>query len=432
MRNSFILLFLSLIVFISCDDDLKTYPVGEDFVDSNVLIKVIDTFSLKCDTFKLDSIITSNTKRILLGNVIDDNLGRVSSQSYFKLQATTFDIDASAKFDSIGFVLNYDTYYYGDTTLTQTYKIHRVTKIIEPDEGASLYNTSSFPFDDEVLGELTFIPRPNKDSDSLYIPMKYDLGKEIFDKIKDNEINNLDDFEQFFNGVTIVPDTNLNSHVLGFQFSSTSLVKNSGLRIFYTIDDDDNENNDYIFDLNIEPLQQFNHIESDLSNTQLEDLAVFETTVSSTSTTNLIFTQGGTGISARVEIPYLENLDKLSENGTVLNGQLLFYPLKGSYNDNNPLEESLSVYIVDHKNRIIRELETPALLNNDDDEFNENIFYTVDLSYYIEEILNSTYTLNYALMFQFSDYNKTIDKILIEDDNVEDLKMVLSVSYLTY
>ena len=433
MKNSFILLFLSFTLIISCDDDLKTYPVGDDFVDSDISIKVIDTFSIKCGTFMLDSIVTSNTNRILVGSVIDGDLGHITSQSYLKLQASTFDIDASAKFDSIGFVLNYDTYYYGDTTVTQNYKIHRVTKLIEPDEGASLFNTSSFPFDNEILGELTFTPKPNKDNDSLYIPIKYELGKEIFDKIKDNEINNYDDFEQYFNGVTIIPNTTMDSHVLGFQFNATGLSKNSGMRIYYTIDDDDSENNDYSLDLNVEATKQFNHIESNRLTTNLEDLHTYETTISSSLTNQLIYAQGGSGISARVEIPYLENLNKLAENGTSLFGELTFYPLKGSYNDNNPLQETLSVYVIDHKNRIITEIENGAILTNDENnEFNDNTFYKVDLSFYIEEILNATYTLNYALMIQFPDYNKTVDNILIEDGTTDEFKMKLTVSYLTY
>ena len=434
MRNSFILLCLSFIVLISCDDELKTYPIGEDFVDNNISIKVIDTFSLKCGTFKLDSIITSNTNRILLGSVTDDYLGHLISQSYLKLQNTDFEIASTARYDSIGFILNYDNYYYGDTTVTQTYKIHRVTKTIEPDEGVGLYNTSTFPYDDEVLGELSFIPKPHKDSDSLYIPLKYDLGKEIFDKIKDNEINNIDDFEQYFNGLTIIPNTTINSHILGYQFNTyDNLNNNSGMRIYYTIDDDDSENNDYFIDFNIVSDYQFNHIESNRSNTQLDNLDTYETIIPSSLTDNLIFAQGGTGISARVEIPYLENLNKLSENGTVLEGELLFYPLNGSFDENNPLEESLSVYIVDHKNRFVKDLGTFALLTNEENnEFNDNTFYTVDISLYIEEILNSTYTLNYALMFQLPNYNKSVDRILIEDDNVEEFKMKLFVSYLTY
>ncbi|WP_457616502.1 DUF4270 family protein [Lutibacter sp.] len=432
MRNSFILLCVGFITFISCNDDLKTYPVGEDFVDSNISVAVIDTFSLKCGTFMLDSIATSNSGRILLGSIVDGDFGRITSQSYLRLQNTLFDIDPDARYDSIGFVLNYDTYYYGDTTAAQTYKIHRVRRIIEPSEGLSLYNTTSFPYDEEILGEITFTPKPNKESDSLYIPLNYSLGEDIFNKLKNNDINNFDDFEQYFNGVTIVPDTTTNSHILGFLFSNYTSNRNSSMRIYYTISDDDNEDNDYFIDFNIVPEQQFNHIESERSNTVLEGLDTYETTISSDLTNNLIYAQGGTGISARVEIPYLENLNKLAENGTVLDGKLLFYPLKGSYNDDYPLKESLTVYVVDHKNRIIKELGQAFLTNDENNEFDEKTYYTIDLSLYIEEILNATYTLNYALMLQFSDYKNTVDRILIEDGNAGDFKMKLFVSYLTY
>ncbi|MCF6167647.1 DUF4270 family protein [Lutibacter sp.] len=431
MKYSFILFSLSLIAFVSCNEDLKTYPVGEDFIDNNVIVTVIDTFSLKCGTFMLDSVVTSNTGRILLGSVIDNNLGQTTSQSYLKLKNTLFDIDTNAKYDSIGFVLNYDTYYYGDTTVAQTYKVHRVRKIIEPDEGLNLYNTSNFLYDNEVLGELTFTPMPNRTSDSLYIPLNFNLGKEIFDKLKDNEINNFDDFEQFFNGITIIPNTTTNSNILGFQYKNYTSSNNSSMRIYYTISDDDNEGNDSFIDFNVVSEDQFNHIESNRLNTQLDNFETSETIISSSYTNNIIYTQGGTGISARVEIPYLENLKKLSENGTVLDGKLLFYPLKGSY-DNNQLEESLTVYVVDHKNRVIKELGEAVLTSNKYDEFNEDTYYTVDLTLYIEEILSATYTLNYALMFQFSDYKKTVDKILIEDDKVDEFKMKLQVSYLTY
>lgn len=431
MKYSFILLLLSFMVITSCNEDSKTYPVGEDFIDNNITITVIDTFALKCGTFMLDSIATSNSGRILLGSVIDNNLGQTTSQSYLKLKNTLFDIDANAKYDSIGFVLNYDTYYYGDTTIAQTYKVHRVRKIIEPNEGLSLYNTSNFPYDDEILGELTFTPKPHKTSDSLYIPLSFNLGKEIFDKLKGNEINNFDDFEQYFNGITIIPNTTTNSHILGFQYKNYTSSKNSSMRIYYTIADDDNENNDSFIDFNIVNENQFNHIESNRLNTQLESFETSETIINSTYTNNIIYTQGGTGISARVEIPYLKNLNKLSENGTVLDGKLLFYPLKRSY-DNNLLEEVLSVYIVDHKNRIIKELGEAILTNNKYNEFNEDTYYTVDLTLYIEEILSATYTLDYALMFQFPDYKKTVDKILIEDGNAEEFKMKLQVSYLTY
>ena len=418
----------------SSDEDANNYPVGGDFIENDIQVRVIDTFSIETGTFKLDSLITSSTSRILLGSIIDENFGKLTAQSYLQVKNSDFSIDSDAVFDSIGFTLHYDKYIYGDTTQVQTYKIHRILETFEPFEEDDFYNTSKLEYDPDSLGELTFTPRPNKETDSLYIPMDNELGLEIFDKILENDINNSDDFIQYFKGLTIIPDTQSNSHILGFNVSSTSNAEeNSSMRIYYTVDDGDSEGNDYYIDFVISSIaKQFNTIKTDLTGTLIDSFEDSETIITSNTTNDVIFTQAGTGISSRIEIPSIKNLNEISDDGTTLNAELTFRPLNGSYNDDKPLKDSLSVYIVDHKNRIIDQLtnlggaNSYAVLDNDDNEFDE-LYYSVDLSAFVEEILNSTYDLNYALMIQFVDYNKTVDSAIIEND-----EMKLSVKYLNY
>ena len=179
----FVIGILSLVFVVSCTTNETTYEVGSDFIDNEIQVRVIDTFSIKTGTFKLDSLITSSKNRILLGNVKDEKLGTISSKSYLELVTSTFYIDEDAIYDSIGFVLNYDTYHYGDTTKVQTYKLHRITETVEPEDGGSFYNTSSLEYDTNSLGEISFTPKPNKATDSLFIKMDDVLGEEIFNKI---------------------------------------------------------------------------------------------------------------------------------------------------------------------------------------------------------------------------------------------------------
>ena len=74
------------------------------------------------------------------------------------------------------------------------------------------------------------------------------LGEEIFNKIVDNDINNSDDFLQYFKGLAIVPDTSESNHVLGFNASTSSrYYGNSSMRLYYTIKDDDSEDNELLF-----------------------------------------------------------------------------------------------------------------------------------------------------------------------------------------
>ncbi|PQJ72271.1 DUF4270 family protein [Polaribacter butkevichii] len=432
---------LSFVFLISCaTDDSTVYEVGSDFIENNIQVRVIDTFTVKAGTFKRDSIVTANTNRILVGNVVDENLGSLSAKSYLQLITTNLSIGTNAEYDSIGFILNYDNYYYGDTTKIQTYTLHRITETVETEDNSSFYNTSSLKYDADILGQISFTPRPNRTTDSLFIKMDDVLGEEIFDKIVDNDINTTDDFLQYFKGIVITPDTTVNSHVLGFNAQITAgLEGNSGMRLYYSVKDDDSEDNSYYIDFTISSAaKQFNEIEGNFSNSTVGDFEDGEEIKLSANTNNLLFAQGGIGVSPRIEIPSIKRLSELYENATALSATLTFNPLLGSYNEDNPLPESLSVFVVDHKNRMIEQLTdidgnlASAILINDNDEFDKNTYYTVDLSGFVENILYTEEDLNYALMIQYEDYAKEVHKLVIENDPSTNNEVKLSVKFLNY
>ncbi|WP_405607394.1 DUF4270 family protein [Polaribacter sp. Asnod1-A03] len=438
----FIIGVISIVFMAACATDDTTYEVGNDFIESEIQVRVIDTFSIKTGTFKLDSLVTSSTSRILLGNVEDDKIGKLTAKTFLQVGSSSFDIDNEAIYDSIVMVLNYDSYYYGDTTKLQTYNVHRITETVEPEEGTSFYNTSSLSYDSQPLGAVSFTPRPNRATDSVSIKIDDALGQEIFDKIVDNDINNSDDFLQFFKGLAIIPDDTASNHILGFNASTTeSASGNSNLRLYYTVKDDDDENNDYYKDFVIlDAAKQFNQVALDSSTSLLGEFEDEEEIKLSEDTENLIFAQGGSGVCARIEIPAIKKLLELAENGTTLSADLTFTPLKGSYDDNNPLPTTLSVYIVDHKNRVIGLLTdvdgntSSAFLSteDDDDELHQNTFYTVDVSGLVEQILFTDVNLNYALMIQYDDYSNITNNLIIENDLSSDDRVKLSVKYLNY
>jgi len=429
---------LSLLVFtlclVSCAEDTSTYPVGEDFIDHNISLKSIDTLSINASTFLLDSLITSGNSRILVGHVKDNKLGDITSKSFLPITANSYYLDDDATFDSIALVLNNDHYYYGDSTKVQTYAIHKVTKLISPDDGSYLYNTSTFPYDETALGSLTFTPNPIK-NDSLYIPLDHDFGQLLFDKIKDDDINNSNDLEDYLKGLVVVPSTENNTQILGFNTNSSS-----GIRLYYTLkNSDDSENNSYQIDFSIGATNpQFNQILSDRSATDFHLLQDNETNIPSEETNNFIAIQGGTGLSGRIEIPYLKNLLKLSENGLPLNGAIKMYPVKGSVTETNPLPDSLAVFLVDHKNRVLSGLTNLggtteyATLNTNENEFDDATYSKLDVSSFVEIILNSSTTLEYALMFQLHDYQKNTSRVLIENDPESDHRIKVQVQYLNY
>jgi len=439
MKRYLIFLITGFGILVSCQDS-NIYEVGQDFLESNTNVFEVDTLELTTSTIISDSLITSGSSRILVGSLQDKEFGNLKAQSYFSLYSSTYNLDKDAVFDSISLILYYDSYYYGDTTQVQTYKIHQITEVFEPkNDDTYFYNTSSLEYSDEILGEQSFTPYPNK-KDSINIQLNYDFGKNIFDKIVDDEITDTNDLAKEFRGVTIIPDTSTNN-VLGFKYS-TYETGSSSIRLYYTLsDDDDSENDEYFLEFQLEGENKiFNNITSDKTNTLISSLTDSEDILLSSETDNRVYVQSGTGISMRVEIPTLTTLNELENNGTTIDAQLKIFPDYSSY-DNIELIDSLAIYVIDHKNRSLKQLTSLggntiyAKLNSEENEFDSNTYYSVDVSSFVEEITTSSYTLNYALRFEFPNNSTTINRLLINDSQSPEnsnYKMKLFLTYLTF
>ena len=437
MRYYIHVIWLLIFALVSCNNDSKTYLIGDDAIDTDTRVIQIDTLTLNASTIILDSLVTSSKERILVGSYNDENFGRITSKSYFEFVGDEYEIDDKAVFDSIGLILRYDSYYYGDTLQPQTLKIQKITEDFTPEEGSSFYNTSKLKLDDEVLGELTFTPQPTK-KDSIYIPLSKSFGVALFNDIIENNVNSNDDLLKTVNGLAILPDT-LSNNVLGFGFK-TNLESdhNSVIRLYYNVEKEYNEDNNYKDFYITGAAKQFNQIQSDFSNTLLSDITSIEDIKPTSSTNQKSYIQSGSGVCMRIEIPYLINLNKLENNSTNLSASLKIYPVNNSYKNTSSID-SLAVYVIDHKNRMIEQLtnfggdNVYALLNTSSyNEFNDTSYYTVDINAYIEQVLSGSYNSNYALLFLLPDYDKSVDKLLLHDATSSDNKMKLSVIYLTY
>lgn len=442
MKYNLLGVVIVLLLVMSCTDDEKLYQVGEDFIETETRLFVTDTSTLKTATIIADSLITSDSGRILLGGLRDDTFGNLTAQSYLKYMTSTFDLDDDAVYDSIALVLHYDRYYHGDTTRMQTYNIYEITEDFEPNDEEDIeyfYNTSSLSFSNESLGEISFTPYPNK-KDSIIIPLNDTFGQRLFDLINDDDINSINDLERNFKGITITANPN-NNTVLGFSYSNTVGYSDSSIRLYYTIKDEDEIDNDYMVEFSLMGTNSmFNNIVSDKSSTLINSLIESEDILSSSFTNNKLYLQSGTGISMRVEMPNLKTFNSLENDGTSLNAELKIFPDNSSYT-NIDLIDSLAVYIIDKKNRQISSLQSYtedqvyAKLNTVDDEFDNEIYYSVDVGYFVEEMMNSAYTLDYALRIEFPDNTNSINQLLIHDENSpedNDKRMKLEITYLTY
>ncbi|TAI47199.1 DUF4270 family protein [Flagellimonas allohymeniacidonis] len=434
MRSIFwaILLFVFVLACSTDTSDIPTLEVGQDFADSNVRLVSIDTFTVEVSTFRFDSIITSGTDRVLVGQYQDSFFGKVRSSSFFELSTSDYNLPDDAELDSIGLVLGYNTYFYNDTLALSEINVHLLNDEVRIRDDF-FYNTSTIAFDSIPLQTITFTPEPI-DEDSLYIPLPFDFGEVIFDGILDNTINSTEDLREIFEGFTIQPGRDDNSSVIGFS----SNLESTYLRFFYRIPDefDDVEETFDLFIQEFEGPKVFNNIQSDISGTVLDTLTDQEINLPSTRSNNRSFIQSGTGYATRIQFPTIKKLFDIPGTGTILNATLQIKPPPNTYDDNVPIRDSLSINLIDQNNVITEQLffggqPVFGIIDRERREFDE-LVYEIPIGVYIDRELNETNIVDDAFVVFPPDYGQSVDRIVIEGEKSEEFSATLILTYAIY
>lgn len=423
--------FLYPLLLTSCADE-NEFTMGDEFIESETNIRLIDTFSVKLSTVLLDSLPTSTVDTLLIGNYRDNIFGRVTCNSYFEigLPDGTEVLDADY-YDSLTISLWYTGYSYGDTLNPMRISVYQLSEEIELRESGYLYNCSSFAHEENPLATYTFEPRPNS-KDSIEFKIRDEIGQLLFDMMRseDDDISSETLFLQFFKGLVIKADTNYNASVVGFD-TETGHLK---LTLYTHRIDETLQEIEYDFPV-INTEQQFNQVDHDFSNSILNSYSFRGSAIPSTEMGDKAFAQGGTGIMTKIEFPTLDEF-LLFEKSFLLRAELIIKPAKMSYNTFE-LPETIYLYNTDKHNEI------GSILYNSDDEvltptfnfdelFYEETSYTYDLTNFIKsEMSDSYFDTEHGLImtFAYEEYLCSLKRIVVEA--LDDAAM-LKIYYVTY
>lgn len=433
--------FVALMASCTSDFNNEKYVVGEDYIENMEDVIMVDTLTIEVSTVNLDSLVTSSQERILVGNYTDPIFGKLKSESYFELTASNYRLRTSSTdytnfvYDSIAVILRYDNYYYGDTLQNQTLSVHRLSeKVLYDDEATSFYNTSNLDYESSSLGTITYKPRPII-KDSINIPVSDAYGQELFQKLKTQEVSTEDEFIDDFKGLIIKSSGENSSSVIGFSASGST---GSVLRLYYSDTEEINEESLYKDFFISDPAKQFNSVSLDRNGTIIQTLQSGSGSQPSELTGNQSFIQAGSGIVCRLDFPSIKKLYDLSQNGTIVDAQLLLRPVKNTFSDTYPLKDSLTVYVADRYNRISDVLydyngnQTYALLNQEIDEFHENIGYSISIGGFLNKELTRQTGNRSTLLFSLPSASKAVDRLVIGDQNNSENKIKLKIYYLSY
>ncbi|WP_339714001.1 DUF4270 family protein [uncultured Kriegella sp.] len=426
------IIILFPMVFAACDEDAidsSEFVAGEVFTESNIRVIQIDTITVETSTVKFDSLITSQSSRVLVGKYVDPEFGTVRSASYFELLPTTYTIDSEAEFDSIAMYLKLDKYYYNDTLKQNTIQIKELNEAVKAYNGDDLYNTGSFTYKEEDLGTLSYTPRPIS-SDSLEIRLSDSLGIDIFKEFQEKSITNLAEFNVHFKGMALLPGETDDGSIIGFSLAA----ENSYMRLYFSTAGETERLSNYIdFTINTtsSPTPFFNQITTEDPNEYLKTLTDKEIELKSANAEDRSFIQSGVGIATRIQFPHIKSIYDIPGEGTILNAVLKLKPTAQSFDDHLILRDSLSVYLVDVNNDLTEQLSYIAVLNRDNQEFND-IYYELSLSSYIEKLLVTERYTGEALVLLPDNYNSTVDRFILNGNNSSDYSTTLELTYSIY
>jgi len=350
-RIYFVLMVIAATVSWSCEDAV-TLPVSSAFNGNKLQVLSIDTFTVATSLVQLDSSMTSGTGTVLLGKYHDEELGTVSSSSYFQLSsASAFAPGTDFIYDSVALIMPYNHVYTGDTTQSVKLSMYQLTQdmiartlqsgnkysVYATSSGYSgFYNTSVINREAQPIVSTTVKFSPK--SDSLYIKMPKSFGATWFQlaQAQTNSGGNTapifssaPDFINYFKGVCIDIDPTTNACVVGFNASKIKI------RLYYRQFSGDlyiNSHTDFAIGTNY----QFNHIEYDRTGTALALLQPLRP-LSTSKTDHLCFVQTGTGLVTRLDFPSLKSFFSISQ-GIILNAAYLeIHPVTTSFPPHAPL-----------------------------------------------------------------------------------------------
>ncbi|AKQ47023.1 hypothetical protein TH63_17455 [Rufibacter radiotolerans] len=312
-------LFLSSLVFSACEDPTA---IGLELQEPGTQIGTTysDTATVKVSTVLLnDSVITLNSARVLVGSGSDATFGSLTAKTFAEFGIPTADIvfDANKGADSLVLRLDYD-YYFGDTTQAITWNVYKLTEGFI--DQRTYYTSSSLETSAEVLGTVTFRPRPKgtyvtlgATGDTLtrnnpyLVNIKLDkapgveLANAILAQSGKEPLKTQQGFlDNLLKGLVIAPaSTQNNGAVLGLNLNAV----NTKLTLYYTATAD-SKPKEYSF---IPTSRFFNQIQSSRAGTPLASLSAHGSSISSGAANNLAFMQAGAGLVTKIDLPYVTN-----------------------------------------------------------------------------------------------------------------------------
>jgi hypothetical protein len=368
-------------------------------ITTNII--AIDTMTVATSTVLVDSFATAGSGASLVGNYFDPYFGSIRSQSFLQIgpPVSIPTISFLATFDSLSVMFRLNRYFYGDTTIPQTYHVSQLDTLISlPIDQYTFYNTDSFLYNPTPLGSttVTILPTAGLTTQNAFDTVKVRLpdamGEQMLGMLerRSDTVSTLNGFLSYFKGLALYADNSGAGVMYGLRDTCT-------VRLWYHEPSSINlpQYIDFKFS---NKAHQFNQISANKSGTPISILTTLQSTrpnplvyaeAPSSQTGNACYVQSGTGIEAKIAFPYIGNITNLKDYVSVYQALLILKPVPGSYNPLYALPPQLILSQTDENNKAGAQIigQTGALVT--DYVTGENTAYSYNITTYVKNLIAS-------------------------------------------
>lgn len=355
-----LLAMLGLVVLAaSCTNTVSDIGVGLPDANTDTGAFLIDTLTVRSSTVLRDSVPSSNSTYLFVGQYTDPQVGRLSARSAFRLGLPGgYAPDPAAVFDSITLILKPNGYRYGDTTKTQAlvevHKLSRNTPISTTKYSYTSARLTPLGYDsthvDSLLNRNHVAPRGRARPGirTLRLPLDGAFGRQLLALGKAGRLSTQADLDAYLPGLVITPAAGDEGTIIGLDATATGAAMN----LYYHLPTDPTAVITSAFTL-ADGARHFFQIRANRSapGTAIRNLPKTSLAmVNSALTGNQTVIQGALGLQTRLEFPYLTNLRQFGNNLTITSAVLAASVPTATLTPYAPVPPPLSLYYTDAGN----------------------------------------------------------------------------------
>ncbi len=407
-----LLALLSLVaVAASCTNTVSDIGVGLPDANTDTGAFLIDTLTVRASTVLRDSVPSSNSTYLFVGQYTDPLLGKLTARSAFRLGLpSTYAPDPTAVFDSITLILKPDGYRYGDTTKTQA--LVEVHRLLSPISSTQFSFTSprltKMDYDSVNLlnysasgGNVAPVGRARPNLRTLRVPLDRTFGRTLLTMGQAGRLSTQDDLDAYLPGLAITPATNDEAALVRLSATATD----AGVNLYYHLPTDPTTVITSSFSLAAggRHFFQMRANRTTAAITNLPRTAQQATSlqgVPSSRTGERIIIEGALGLQTRLEFPYLLDLRQFGNNLTVTNAQITASVPNSTLTPFVPLVPALNIFYTDANNHPTGVYQTSIAYNTGISTTTgiEQTTYNWSVTSYIQSVLRNNAPNNGLLL----------------------------------